>query len=408
MLPLGSEYAKEFVLPSDAVFLNHGSFGVDLKRAAALYRETMRGVNPMRSYHEIAPMEVLSSLGSVADLFGLYKEDISFVQNATEGVTTAFRTLLQNPDRKFLEPGDEILVTSHEYGACINQLESLIPEGVKLVTAEVPFPVVDQQDVVDAVMNQVTGRTRILFISHITSPTGLIFPIEKIVPKLEADGIACVVDGAHGPGMIPELCPSSYGASFYVGNLHKWLCAPPGSAFLYIKEDLQDVVVPPVRGWGEKSVLREGETRFHARMMSRGVIDYRAWIDTPSTINALREIGFWGLDGIARHNQEMLRKGRDIVCDALGVDYQIAPDSMIGTLAAIPLPLEERLPGEAMEILTKLDRALLNHYKIEVPIIPNFPKDSGSIRISFHLYNSLEQYEYLGWALRDFFGISSK
>ena len=236
-LPRPSDLFKNWALDPEVVFLNHGSFG-------ACPRAVLEVQSEMRAKMEREPirffMEQMDGLmdGAHAELAGFLKcraEDLVFVPNATIAVAT----ILMNLERE-LKPGDELLMTGHEYPACMNSMRRAAERtGAKLISVQLPFPLKSPDEIVSAVMAGVTPRTKVLLISHVTSPSGLIVPVERIVPELEKRGIVVIVDGAHAPGFVAGLDVAKLGASFYTANCHKWICSPKGSAFLHIREDRQ-------------------------------------------------------------------------------------------------------------------------------------------------------------------------
>lgn len=381
---------RTWLLDPQIIQLNHGSFG-------ATPRPVLEEQDRWRRLLEADPTGfVVETLEPALDdararlcaLVGADPADVVFVINATMGVNTVVRSLA-------FEPGDELLTINHVYNACRNALEyAAARSGASVVIAEVPFPIDSPEVVVDRLMSAVTDRTRFVLIDHITSPTGLVLPIQDIVTPLETKGITVMVDGAHGPGMVP-LDLNRLGASYYTGNCHKWLCSPKGSAFLWARSGLGEKLVPPVisHGWNSP---RTDRPRFHLLFDYVGADDPSPHLAVPAAIDFLSSLYPNGLHGTMDHNRNLALAARDLLCEFLGIN-QPAPDSMIGSLAAVPLPdtREEEMSGS----LDALGALLLAKYRIQVPVFswPQWPK--RSVRISAAPYNDLDQYQALIAAL---------
>ena len=370
---------RHWTLDPDVTYLNHGSFGatprVVLEKQTEFRAQLER--EPVRFFvRELEPL-LDDARRALAAFVGADFEGLAFVPNATAGVNAVLRSL-------DLDKHDELLVTTQEYNACRNALDYVATiDGARVVVADVPFPIASPDEVVERVLEKVTDRTRLLLIDHVTSQTALILPVERIVKELHARGVDTLVDGAHAPGMIP-LDVRAIGAAYYTGNLHKWVCAPKGAAFLYVRENRRAGVRPIAISHGANSERRD-RSRFLLEFDWTGTTDPTAWLCVPESLRFMESLVDGGWPEIMRRNRELALRARDIL-----TRDKPAPDGMIGSMAAVPLP-----DGDD----AALQDWLLFEKKIEVPIIawPSRPK--RLIRVSAQLYNTLEEYERLAAAL---------
>jgi isopenicillin-N epimerase len=324
----------------------------------------------------------------MAAFVGCDPNDLAFVPNATTGVNTILRSLE-------LAPGDELLTTDHAYNACRN---ALVATGARVVVARVGFPVPSEEHVVETILAAATPRTKLALVDHITSPTGLVFPIDRIVRGLAARGIDTLVDGAHGPGMVP-LALDALGAAYYTGNCHKWVCAPKGAAILHVRRDRQARVRPLIISHGASSP-RTDRSRFRLELDWVGTDDPTAYLCVPEALRFLDGLFEGGWLEVMARNRALALAARDLLADALGVAPP-CPDSMIGSLASLPLPDgDSSEPPRSPLYDDPLQRELYDVHKIEVPIAPWPAPPKRLIRISAQLYNSLAQYERLAALLR--------
>ena len=391
MKPAASPLASHWALDPAVVFLNHGSFG-------ATPRVVLEAQSQLRARMEAEPMrffirELEGLLDRVRDaigpLVGAPAKDLVFVPNATTGVNSVLRSLS-------FEAGDELVTTDHEYNACKNALDFVAARaGARVVVAHVPFPSAGEDEVVAAITSKVTERTRLLLIDHVTSPTGMVLPVERIVRELARRGVDTLVDGAHAPGMVP-LDLAALGAAYYTANCHKWLCTPKGAAILYVRPDRQRDVRPTVISHGANSP-RTDRSRFQIEFDWAGTIDPTAILCIPASIDALSALLPGGLPEVMRRNRALALEARRILCDALKVPAP-CPESMIGSLAAVPLPDGKPAPPSPL-YGDPLQDVLLERHAIEVPVVPWPAPPKRLIRISAQLYNTREQYEYLAGAL---------
>jgi isopenicillin-N epimerase len=388
---------QHWILEQDLVFLNHGSFGACpevVLRAQDRYREQMER-EPVRFFvRELEPL-IAEVRARVADFVGAEPDDLVFVRNATEAVNGVLRSLR-------FAPGDGILVTSHGYNAITNCAHWVSERwGATLAVAEIPFPLKSEEEVIDAVIAQVSGRTRLAILDHVTSPTGIVLPIARLVKELGDRGVDTLVDGAHGPGMLP-LQLSDLGAAYYTGNFHKWVCAPKGAAFLWARRDRQEGLLPAVISHGYNSP--RSRSRYLETFDWTGTADPTAVLCVPEALGFVeRELGGW--NELRQRCGALLREGRDALCEALGCEPPV-PDSMLGLLAALPLPDGSREPPASALYLDALQLALYERHRIEVPIVPWLAPPRRLVRISAHAYNEPEEYRRLAAALRMELGLT--
>jgi len=383
-----------WTLDSSVVFLNHGSFGACPRVVLDAQRELRERLerNPMQFF--IRDLEPLldDARAELARFVGADPLDLVFVPNATAAVNAVVASFP-------FEPGDEALTTSQEYNACRNALEHAARRaGARVVAAEVPFPVASDDEVVNAILAAVGPRTRLALVDHITSPTGLVWPIARIVRALEERGVRTLVDGAHAPGMVP-LALGELGASYYTGNCHKWLCAPKGAALLWVRRELQDGVVPAIVSHGLNATRRD-RTRFHLLFDWTGTSDPTAVLCVPAALRFLESVhpGGGGIAAVMEDNRRKALDARDALALALGVALP-APASMIGSLAALPLPDGDGTPSASPLYTDRLTQALVERHRIEVPIVPWPSPPKRLVRISAQLYNAPEEYAVLARAL---------
>jgi isopenicillin-N epimerase len=341
-----------FLLDPEVTFLNHGSFGATpravFERYQAWQRELerepvdfiARRLNPLLA-------EARSELGA---FLGARADDLTFVQNATTGVNMAARAL-------DLQPGDEVLATDLEYGACILTWQRL---GTLV---QVPY---------GELFEHVTKRTRAVYVSHITSETALLLPVEEIVREAHARGLVAIVDGAHAAAHV-DLDLEALGADFYSGNCHKWLCAPKGAAFLHVRPEWQERVDGVITSWGY-----EEPATFISRTERQGSRDSSAYLTVPAAIEFVR----------AHDDRErcvaLAREARHDLCELLGTE-PIAPAEMVMQMASVRLPTPD----------SGLSQRLFDEHRIEIPV----SHDGTLLRISIAAYNDRDDVDRLLAAL---------
>ena len=390
--PAPSPHAALWTLDPGVTYLNHGAFG-------ACPRPVLELQAALRTRLERQPTQFMSrdlegllddARTAVAEFVGVIPEDLVFVTNATSGVNTVLRSLV-------FAPGDELLTTDHAYGACRNAFHFVAERsGATVVFAKVPFPIEGPEAVVEAVLAKVTPRTRLALLDHVTSPTGLVFPIAELVEALAARGVESLVDGAHAVGMLP-LDVSAIGAAYYTGNCHKWLCAPKTAGFLHVRRDLQPMIHPLAISHGARS-KRSDRSRFLLEFDWTGTVDPTAALSIPEAIRVLGAVLPGGWPALRDHNRALALAARRLLCEVLAMPVP-APDAMIGSLAALPIA-DRPSPSPSMGLYSDpLQEALREQAGIEVPITlwPEAPR--RLIRVSAQLYNTIADYERLAVVL---------
>ena len=371
--------------------LNHGSFGatpIPALEAQQQWRDLLES-NPTRFMLEHYQPALDRAREQVARFVGAEPAGLAFVNNATEGVNAVLRSL-----EATLRPGDEIVITDHGYNACRNAVTvTAARTGARVVTASFPFPIEGPRQVTDSVMAAVSNRTRLLLIDSVTSPTALVLPIDELVAALEPD-IEVLVDAAHAPGMI-DFDVTAIGASYVTANCHKWMCAPKGSAFLYVREDRRQKIYPAVISHGYNGAWPAEGGHLHTQFDWTGTDDPTAWLAVPDALDAVGALRPDGWEGVRRSNRELCLAGRDILVDSLGIEAP-APNDMIGSIASVPLPDSS---GPAGNIFDSLMVALRCNWSIEAMVF-NWPRPPRRLlRISAQQYNRIEEFHRLAEAV---------
>jgi isopenicillin-N epimerase len=356
----------QFLLRPDVVYLNHGSFGACPKPVFAAYQNWQLEL-------ERQPVEFLfrrgdALLDQVRAALGQYvgapsPDDLIFVPNATTGVNIVARSLP-------LRAGDEVLGTSHEYGACEYAWQfACAKTGARYVRADLPLPLTTPEDFIEQFWSAVAPQTRVIFISHISSPTGLIFPIDEICRRARAAGILTVVDGAHAPGQV-AVDIAALDPDFYTGNCHKWMCAPKGSAFLYARREHQLMLEPMIVSWGWVPT-----STFVQRHQWQGTRDIAAFVTVPTAIE-FQAAHDW--DRVRAECHALACEMRDRLLEVRGVTPLTSRnDAWLGQMCAVILP-----PCDAVTVKTRL----YDEHCVEVPI--TVWEGRAVLRVSFQAYNT--------------------
>ncbi|WP_256874866.1 aminotransferase class V-fold PLP-dependent enzyme [Nostoc sp. C052] len=375
-------------LDSAVTFLNHGSFGACPKQVLEFQQRLRSQIEhePLRFFgREWEPL-LDDARSKLAAFVGADVQDLVFVPNATTGVNSVLRSLTFSPE-------DEILTTNHEYNACRNALDFIASRtGARVVVAKVPFPIDSPQQVIAAVIERVSPKTRLALLDHVTSQTGLIFPIQELAKELQQRGVDTLIDGAHAPGMVC-LDLREIGATYYTGNCHKWLCAPKGAAFLYVRRDKQSEIRPLTISHGTNSP-RTDKSRFQLEFDWTGTDDPTAYMSVPEAIAFMGSLLPGGWTELRQQNHQLVLQGRRLLCEALEVQ-PLCPEEMIGSMAVVPMPATL----ENCDFMSIHDE-LFDKFSIQVQVMPWQEKPRLLVRISAQIYNTLEQYEYLAKVLK--------
>ena len=334
-------------------FLNHGSFGAcpdDVLAVQQEWRERMER-QPVLFLDRDLPGLLDDARNRVSAFLGADPAGLVFVPNATTGVNAVLRSIR-------FQPGDELLTDDHEYNATINAMRAVaVRDGATVVVAPLPFPSRGPDEVVAAILARATVRTRLLVVSHVTSPTALVLPMERLVRELDARGIDTLVDGAHAPGMV-ALDLDELGAAYYTGNGHKWLCAPKGSGFLWVRSDRRDRIRAPITSHGANDP-RTDRSRFRMEFDWMGTTDPTAMLAMPAAIDWMASLDPGGWPALMAANHALALHAMQRLVGVLGVSAP-GPDEMIGSMVAVTLPgiatdadalrLKEHLEADRIEI----------------------------------------------------------
>lgn len=372
---------KHFLLDPSIVFLNHGSFGAT---PIPVFREYQRWQVEM----EKQPVEFLGrritglmaeSRSVLGNYIGTHEDNLVYTQNATIALNIIARSL-------DLKTGDEVLTTTHEYGAIDRLWRFLAKElGFKYINQKTTIPIPSKEKFIEEFWAGVTPNTRVICVSHITSSTAIILPVEEIITRAREAGIVTIVDGAHVPGQIP-LHLDLLGADFYAGNLHKWLCAPKGAGFLYARPDAQKLVTPLVVSWGYESET-PGSSVFVDHHEWWGTRDMAAFLAVPAAIE-FQEQHDW--ERVRQACYQLAQDCQNRICELTGLSPLHSPHGdWFRQMCTAPLP--------ANTDVKSLKNRLYDGFKIEVPV--HEWGGNKLIRVSVQGYNTQEDVDALYRAL---------
>ncbi|RED48028.1 aminotransferase class V-fold PLP-dependent enzyme [Aestuariispira insulae] len=375
----GRDARKFWYLEEECTYLNHGAYGAISRPVMEAAEKTRHGIErqPTRYLRE----ELIPQLRGSASLLGSYLggngEDLVFVDNATTGVNAILRSLA-------LLPGDEIVTTDHCYGAVLRTLEFVAERaGARIIYAKVPFPVRDPGDATEAIVGKLSPRTRLVVIDHVTSPTAVKLPIADIIDECQDRAIPVLVDGAHAPGML-NLKLNELGATWYVGNAHKWLGAPRGCGFIWTDPDRQHRLRPTTIS----HFIGDG---YNMAFDWPGTKDFTPYL---SIKDAIVFRAGWGEKEIYQYCRTLVRDGANLLSEAWGTERGES-DRMSGFMATVAWPGSE--PAKDDAALT-LIRKFRDEHGIEVAVKPFAGK--LWVRTCAYIYSELGDFEKLANAGR--------
>jgi isopenicillin-N epimerase len=372
-----------FLLRDDVTYLNHGSFGACPRPVFDAYQRLQRELEAepvdFLSTRRGLPARLAAARARLAEYLGAERDELVFVTNATTGLNVAARSLA-------LAAGDEVLATDHEYGAMDRMWRFLCRKrGATYVRQPLPLPLDDPGAVVEAIWSGVTERTKVLFLSHIASPSGVVLPVAPLVARARARGILTMVDGAHVPGQI-DADLHELDCDIWAGNAHKWLLAPKGAAALYVRADAQDRIEPLVVSWGWESD-HPGPNRFVDEQEWTGTRDPSAFLAVPAALDFCAEHDW---PAVRRRCREILLEGREELLKVVGLPPLCPPDPWLAQMCAVPLPAG--VDGDA------LHRRLREEHRIEVPVTAFAGRPW--LRFSVQAYNDRDDIGRLVEAIR--------
>ena len=381
-----------FMLDPNVIYLNHGSFGACPREVFEIYQEWQLRLE--RQPVDFLARQAVPLLGwarsQLADFLGVSAADVVYFPNPTTAINMVARNLPRLSEGfsgSPLREGDEILSTNHEYGA-LDRTWRYISAGLNIfyVNRALPLPLAEPDELVEHFWAGVSERTRIIYLSHITSPTGLIFPVQEICRRARQAGILSIVDGAHAPGQI-KLNITEVGADIYTGACHKWLMAPKGSAFLYVREELQEFLDPLIISWGYQPDAGFGTgLTFIDQHEWQGTRDIAAFLSVPAAIE-FQKIQEW--EKVRQDCHNLAVEARKRITDLTGLEL-ISNENAFRQMFAVLLP-DEIDPSQFMHRLYDI-------YQIEAPV--TYWNGKKLLRISIQGYNQSQDIDALCDALR--------
>ena len=357
-------------LEPQMIFLNHGSYGATPHEVLAeqvRWRDRLEA-QPCRFINVEAPPEMRRVADQLGNFVSARGEDVALVENTTNGINAVVKSLR-------FEAGDEIVVADHIYNAVRNTLRFVLePVGATMVAAPVGLPLQDPDGLADIIFSAVTPRTRLIVVDHVASVSGVIFPVAEIAARAQQMGLPVLVDGAHAPGML-DLDVPSLGVDWYVGNCHKWLCAPKGAAFLWAAPERQKDLHPNV-------ISHDLGKGFTFEFDKTGTRDASAWLSIPAALDFHAKMG--GASLRARNHDVAVQSGHALA-QRWGTELG-APDELYGSMVTVRIPGD--LPADRATA-DALKAWLWAEHRAEIHIMPF--SDALWLRISVQAYNTEDE-----------------
>ncbi len=372
-----------FLLDPDIVFLNHGSFGATPKPVFEAYQNWQLRLETQPVLFLARELDGLlqESRQALGEYINAPANDLVYIPNATHGVNIVARSL-------DLKSDDEILTTDHEYGACDYTWDFICGKtGAKYIRQSIPLPVYSEEEILNQFWQGVSSRTKAIYVSHITSSTALKLPVEMLCQRAKEAGILSIIDAAHSPGQIP-LDLQLLGADILFGNCHKWMLAPKGVGFLYVRQEVQDLIDPLIVSWGYQPTSETATgSRFVDILQWTGTKDPAAALSVPSAIKFMNDHQW---DDVRCECHRLLHQAIERICDLTNLLPLYPLDSdFYSQMGIAPLPHTD---------VTILKSRLYDEYKIEVPLVEW--QDRQFMRISIQGYNSQDDVNALIKALK--------
>lgn len=379
---MNSNLKSQFYITPDITFLNFGSFGATPKPVFEEYQRFQLELErePVQFITVTGPAYVKRSREALAEYINCSADDLVFTTNPSYAINTIAKSFP-------FKPGDEILGTNIEYGALDRTWNYYCKKsGAKYIRQTIDLPIVSKEQVIEQFFKGLNAKTKAIHISQITSATGLILPVKEICEIAKAKGLMTIVDGAHVPGHIP-LDLQALKADIYTGACHKWMMAPKGCSFLYVKKEYQELFDPLVISWGYEALF-PSHSKFQDYHQFNGTRDFSAFLSIPSVIKFMKENNW---EEVARSCRDLVKKNAKRFCDMVG-SVPITPitDEFLGQMFSIPINCKEP---------EKLQRLLFEKYKIEIPVARQDEK--RFIRYSIQVFNTQEDLDVLYRAIED-------